>query len=72
MSPRRRRPGKSTTSVKRVLLRPWEVALALSISESKVYDLMTAGKVPYKLIGQSRRIPAQWLEEQGKWPPEDE
>ena len=72
MSPRRRKPGKSTAPVKRVLVRPWEAAQALSISETKIYDLMTAGKVPYTLVGNSRRISAQWLERQGMWPPEDE
>ena len=71
MSPRRRKLGKSTAPVKRVLVRPWEAAQALSISETKIYDLMMAGKVPYTLVGTSRRIPVDWLEAQGKWPRED-
>ncbi len=72
VSPRRRTLGKSTAPVKRVLVRPWEAALALSVSETKIYDLMMAGKVPYTLVGGSRRVPVAWLEKQGMWPPEDE
>ena len=70
MSPKRRKSGKSAP-VNRVLVRPWEAAEALAISETKIYDLMMAGKVPYTLVGTSRRIPVDWLEAQGKWPRED-
>ncbi len=71
MSPKRRKSGKSAP-VKRVLVRPWEAAEALAISETKTYDLMGAGEIPFVLVGNSRRIPVKWLEDRGKWPPEDE
>ena len=41
----------------RLLLRPEEVAQALSVGRSTVYELMRAGELRSVKIGASRRIP---------------
>ncbi len=51
------------------LLRPEEAAALLSVSRSKVYELMAANVLPSITIGRTRRIDAQalrqWLDAQG-------
>ena len=50
----------------RLLLRPAEVAEALGIGRSKVYELIHAGELPSIRIGGSIRVPldrlASWIE----------
>jgi excisionase family DNA binding protein len=46
----------------RLLLTVPDAAAALSISRSKLYELLTAGLVPSVRIDGSRRIPLQALE----------
>lgn len=52
-----------TTGSMRLLLRPSEVATALSVSRSKVYELMAAGAIPSITIGGVRRVPLDRLRE---------
>jgi excisionase family DNA binding protein len=48
-----------------LLLRPEEVARALSISRSAVYRLISDGQIPSVRVGKSVRVPrvaiAEWL-----------
>jgi len=44
-----------------LLLTPADVAQALGISRSKVYELMATGAIPSVKIGSARRIPADCL-----------
>lgn len=46
----------SPTSIERLLLRPDEVATALGISRSKVYELLGSGELPSLRIGNSIRV----------------
>jgi excisionase family DNA binding protein len=46
----------------KLLLTPNEAAEALSISRSKLYELLARGEVESVLIGASRRIPVSALE----------
>ncbi len=46
-----------------LLLRPEEVARALRISRSKVYELIRAGELRSVKIGGARRVPAAVLAE---------
>jgi excisionase family DNA binding protein len=48
-------------TVEKLLYDPREAARLLSISRTKVYELMAAGKLPSLRIGHSRRIPAEAL-----------
>ena len=47
-----------------LLLRVEEVARALAIGRSKVYELIASGELPSMTIGSARRIPADVLQ---KW-----
>lgn len=47
----------------RVLLRPEEVAHALSIGRSTVFQLMRAGELRSVKIGKSRRVPVDAVAE---------
>lgn len=47
----------------RLLLRPEEGARSLGISRSRMFALIAAGQIETVLIGRSRRIPADALEE---------
>jgi excisionase family DNA binding protein len=40
----------------RLLLTPEDAAVALSISRTRVYELMASGRLPSLKIGRSRRI----------------
>lgn len=44
-----------------LVYRVGEAAKVLGISKSKCYDLLANGKLPYVLIGQSKRIPVEGL-----------
>jgi excisionase family DNA binding protein len=47
--------------VEKLLYDPREVARLLSISRTKVYELMASGQLPSLRIGHSRRVPADAL-----------
>jgi len=47
----------------RLLLTPVEAARALGISRSKLYELLGDGSIESVLIGASRRVPAEALED---------
>ena len=59
----------------RLLLRPAEVAEALGIGRSKVYELIHSGQLPSIRIGGSLRVPidqlTHWIEQQGATGPAD-
>jgi len=50
----------------KLLLRPLEVAEALGIGRSKVYELLAAGALPVIRVGRSVRVPSvavtRWVE----------
>jgi len=52
----------------KLLLRPPEVAEALGIGRSKVYELLAQGTLPLVRVGRSIRVPAvelrQWVEDE--------
>jgi excisionase family DNA binding protein len=50
--------------VDQILLRAEQVALALGLGRSKVYELMQRGELPVVRIGRSVRVPAAAL---GEW-----
>ena len=54
--------------MERQLLRAQEVATVLSLSRSKVFQLIASGELPAVRIGRSVRVPAQalreWVEQQ--------
>jgi excisionase family DNA binding protein len=52
-----------TGTVEKLLLTPSEAAKALSISRSKLYELISQGRLSTVQIDTSRRIPAQALVE---------
>ncbi|MGD0085427.1 MAG: helix-turn-helix domain-containing protein [Acidimicrobiales bacterium] len=45
--------------VGQLLLKPEQVAKALAIGRTRVYELMASGSLPSILIGRSRRVPRQ-------------
>lgn len=47
----------------KLLLRPAEAAELLSISRSKIYELVNAGEIPSIRLGGAIRIPRRSLEE---------
>ena len=47
-----------------LLLRVDEVARALALGRSKVYELIASGELPSITIGAARRVPAEAL---GRW-----
>ncbi len=53
------------TAIERLLLRPDEVAIALGVSRSKVYELLGSGELPSLRIGKSIRVSRnalrQWI-----------
>ena len=51
-------------STKIHLLKPAEVAVALGVSKSRVYSMLSAGQLPVVRIGKSVRCPS---EELGAW-----
>ena len=55
--------GESRPRVQRLLYRPAEVAAALGVSRSKVYELMNRGEIPWVLVGNARRVPVEELEQ---------
>ncbi len=64
MSPRKRQaPEKPESTVERIFYRPWEAAQALSISVTKLYDLIKSGEVPSVTLGGSYRVPVEGLKE---------
>ena len=52
-----------TSGVARLLLRPEEVAQALGIGRTTVFELMRSGELRSVKIGVSRRIPADAVTE---------
>jgi excisionase family DNA binding protein len=50
-------------AVQPLLLTPEQAAQAISVSRSKLYELMSAGKVLSVRIGASRRVPIAALEQ---------
>lgn len=59
---------EGSVSDRRLLLRVGEVAELLSISRTKVYELVASGQIPSLHLGRSRRIPLvalrTWVDEQ--------
>jgi excisionase family DNA binding protein len=47
----------------RLLVRPAAAALMLSVSRSKLYELLLSGELPHVVIGRVKRIPLQALRE---------
>jgi excisionase family DNA binding protein len=47
----------------RLLLKPEEVADVLSVSRTRVYELLAEKALPSILIGRTRRVPRHALEE---------
>jgi excisionase family DNA binding protein len=50
--------------IERVFLRPIEVAAALGIGRSKVYELLARGAIPHARIDNLIRIPRVWVDQQ--------
>ena len=50
------------TAVQRHAYRVSEVAAALGMGESTVWDGVYAGRIPSRKVGQVRLIPALWVE----------
>lgn len=48
--------------LKRLLLRPAEVAEMIGVSRTAVYDLMRRGEIPFILVGERKRIPVDALD----------
>jgi excisionase family DNA binding protein len=55
--------SNSTLNPSNQLVRVTEVARHLSLSRSKIYQMMDAGELPYVLLGHSRRVPLQAVEQ---------
>ena len=49
------------TQIEKLLLRPMEAARLLSISRSKIYELISEGVIESVRIGRSVRVPVQAL-----------
>ena len=47
--------------MERILIRPIEVAQALSLGRSKIYELIASGTIPVVRIGRSVRVPIEEL-----------
>ncbi len=43
----------------KLLLKPLEAAQVIGVSRSKLYELMTSGRIESVAIGRSRRVPAE-------------
>jgi excisionase family DNA binding protein len=55
--------SETATKVGRVLLRPEEVATALGIGRTAVFELIRTGELRSVKIGKSRRIPTDAVHE---------
>jgi excisionase family DNA binding protein len=55
-------PPEASHGTAKLLLRPMEVAGALGVGRSTVYELMRTGELPIIHIGRSVRIPLRALE----------
>ena len=55
---------KSHNESDRILIKVSDAARMLSVSKSKLYELINEGTVPAIRVGQSLRIPLEWLH---KW-----
>ena len=55
-------------SIERLLYRPAEAAIALGVSRSRMYELITSGEIPSIRLGGTWRVPVellrQWIKEQ--------
>lgn len=51
------------TPMDKLLLKPLEVAEAIGVSRSRVYELMAKGVIPSIRVGSSARVPAHALRE---------
>jgi excisionase family DNA binding protein len=58
----RRRVDRRSSPLDRLLFTPEEAAAVLSVSRTKVFELIGTGKLGSVRIGASRRIPARELE----------
>lgn len=58
---RERRPRRHDRVIDKMLLTPEEAAASLSVSRSRVYELIATGALESVRIGVSRRIPADAL-----------
>lgn len=47
--------------IDRLMLKPAEAAEALGVGRTKLYQLVRANAIPYRLVGKSIRIPASAL-----------
>lgn len=56
--------NKNSGENERLVIRVSDAARMLSISKSKLYELINEGTVPAIRVGQSLRIPVGWLH---KW-----
>jgi excisionase family DNA binding protein len=54
---------KNADTVKRLLLRPREVADLIGVSRSTAYELINTGQIPSLRIGGMLRVPAAGLEQ---------
>jgi excisionase family DNA binding protein len=43
--------------LEKLLVRPAEAAMMLSVSRSKIYELLQTGELPFVLVGNVKRIP---------------
>ncbi len=55
--------ASEATGVRKLLCTPAEAAAVLSISRTKVYELMGTGALAFVRIGTARRVPAAALRE---------
>jgi excisionase family DNA binding protein len=54
---------RNADTVKRLLLRPREVADLIGVSRSTAYELINTGQIPSLRIGGMLRVPAAGLEQ---------
>jgi excisionase family DNA binding protein len=47
----------SDVKFEKILVRPIEAASMLSLSRSKIYELLATGELPHVVIGNVKRIP---------------
>ena len=54
-------------SIERLLYRPAEAAIAIGVSRSRMYELITSGEIPSVRLGGTWRVPVeslrQWIKE---------
>ena len=55
-------------SIERLLYRPAEAAIAIGVSRSRMYELITSGEIPSIRLGGTWRVPVeslrQWIKKQ--------